>query len=388
MRQPTLIVPQKDERGDDVRTLHYEAYAVKLSMALNVLKCSSEFADEKVLSWLDKILRKSGIVTEAQRGSFLQELRDSRTVKLLTLLCDWTKEKDLGINLLTGNVRALANIQTKIATLGFGVAGGEGIARSLLCKFLKALFDYDAFRQGACLDVGDIDGSMLRWCSQTSNAWNGARLVQLHWRMIRYCPYCNADTIFAFMVKGRGRKFPYASALDHYLPRSLYPYFGLSLYNLVPSCTRCNSYLKHDDETTFENSPHPYEEDIYSQFRFRMKIGKRIEDILSYYPGKNDVKVDFDKVHYNTIKARRFFGESLAIEDVYRALFLPEASILLKKLKFLTPSYRDVLVKRMSHLGGDPLEISLGMSMDPRRIPQFRLAKLAIDLKRQFCPAS
>ncbi|TCL67476.1 hypothetical protein EV196_10232 [Mariniflexile fucanivorans] len=28
--------------------------------------------------------------------------------------------------------------------------------------------------------------------------------------------------------------------LDHYYPKSLYPYFGVSFYNLIPSCQSCN----------------------------------------------------------------------------------------------------------------------------------------------------
>ena len=41
--------------------------------------------------------------------------------------------------------------------------------------------------------------------------------------------------------------------LDHYLPKSLNPFFSLSFYNLIPSCYECNSPLKGD-----ENKIQPY----------------------------------------------------------------------------------------------------------------------------------
>lgn len=48
--------------------------------------------------------------------------------------------------------------------------------------------------------------------------------------------------------------------LDHFYPKSKYPFFAVSFYNLVPSCYECNSGLKGDDIITIN----PYIDDFDS----------------------------------------------------------------------------------------------------------------------------
>ncbi|MCQ4936342.1 hypothetical protein [Anaerotignum propionicum] len=54
--------------------------------------------------------------------------------------------------------------------------------------------------------------------------------------------------------------------LDHILPQKNYPYFSMSLYNIVPSCQQCNQSLKGDKESVIN----PYEENINSYFEFKI----------------------------------------------------------------------------------------------------------------------
>lgn len=42
--------------------------------------------------------------------------------------------------------------------------------------------------------------------------------------------------------------------LDHVLPKSEFPFFSLSIYNLVPSCSSCNSKFKHMKEFTINKA--------------------------------------------------------------------------------------------------------------------------------------
>ena len=48
------------------------------------------------------------------------------------------------------------------------------------------------------------------------------------------CPYCNRG-----YISSRGGDVSGAQ-LDHFFPKADYPFFALSLYNLVPSCGDCN----------------------------------------------------------------------------------------------------------------------------------------------------
>lgn len=52
---------------------------------------------------------------------------------------------------------------------------------------------------------------------------------------LRTCPYCNRGYIYT--IKS-GNINP---QIDHFYPKALYPLFAVSLYNLIPSCSVCNS---------------------------------------------------------------------------------------------------------------------------------------------------
>ncbi len=64
------------------------------------------------------------------------------------------------------------------------------------------------------------------------------------------CPYCNRD-----YINSRGDNKSGAE-LDHFFPRSKYPFFSISLYNLIPVCGNCNR-IKSDSSkmaSPFDNS--------------------------------------------------------------------------------------------------------------------------------------
>jgi 5-methylcytosine-specific restriction endonuclease McrA len=78
---------------------------------------------------------------------------------------------------------------------------------------------------------------------------------------ISVCPYCNRD-----YVNNRG---DYSSVqLDHFFPRSKFPIFAVSLFNLIPSCYACN-HIKSDKMLSLS----PYDEfDVDELLRFTYSI--------------------------------------------------------------------------------------------------------------------
>lgn len=61
---------------------------------------------------------------------------------------------------------------------------------------------------------------------------------------VNICPYCNRQYINT-IEKGENQK-GVRPQFDHFLPKSEYPYFALSFYNLIPSCSICNSTKKEN----------------------------------------------------------------------------------------------------------------------------------------------
>lgn len=87
------------------------------------------------------------------------------------------------------------------------------------------------------------------------------KLVQL--MGIEVCPYCNRS--FTSTVKVRNGKYCRQNQIDHYRPKILFPWFALTLPNLIPVCSNCN-LRKGDDE---EFVLYPYREGFDESYRFR-----------------------------------------------------------------------------------------------------------------------
>lgn len=71
---------------------------------------------------------------------------------------------------------------------------------------------------------------------------------------VKVCPYCNRQ--FINMVDDHKNIKP---ELDHFYPKSKYPYLALSFYNLIPSCSVCN-HAKGEEEIAIN----PYKDDFHS----------------------------------------------------------------------------------------------------------------------------
>jgi len=89
---------------------------------------------------------------------------------------------------------------------------------------------------------------------------------------VNTCPYCNRNTIYNLKYsKNR------TSELDHFYPIKKYPFFGLSFYNLIPSCKVCNKIKLDNAEKEYIN---PYDERF--NFNKNAKFDFKISSIDFY----------------------------------------------------------------------------------------------------------
>ncbi|MCG7789831.1 hypothetical protein MIS24_08700 [Vibrio parahaemolyticus] len=75
------------------------------------------------------------------------------------------------------------------------------------------------------------------------------------------CPYCNSEPVTIIDSKqGSSKKNSKLTLfeLDHFYPKSKYPYLALSFYNHIPSCSNCNGKLKRSRDFTIGTHIHPY----------------------------------------------------------------------------------------------------------------------------------
>jgi hypothetical protein len=87
------------------------------------------------------------------------------------------------------------------------------------------------------------------------------------------CPYCNRNSIYN--IKNSKKR---TSELDHFYPQSIYPFFALSFYNLIPSCGICNKIKLDKDDKEYIN---PYDDRF--DMNKNMKFSLKIEDSTFYH---------------------------------------------------------------------------------------------------------
>lgn len=74
------------------------------------------------------------------------------------------------------------------------------------------------------------------------------------WKLLKFCPYCGDAPVFMTNHKdANGNEVVSKTVLDHYLPKSEFPYFAVNIYNLFPCCWRCNSDNLKGDKMPMES---------------------------------------------------------------------------------------------------------------------------------------
>ncbi|EJU08479.1 hypothetical protein [Fusobacterium hwasookii] len=141
--------------------------------------------------------------------------------------------------------------------------------------------------------------------------WNRHKLLYL--MGIEVCPYCQRNYINHFEENNDKRT---TADLDHFYPKSLYPFLALSLYNFIPSCQICNSRFKGSKDTY--NSVYPYEEsfdDLGAKFNTSKEI---IYEILGEKDFEFFVNIDYGNLKNEDIEKIKNSISNLGLDKVYK----------------------------------------------------------------------
>lgn len=158
---------------------------------------------------------------------------------------------------------------------------------------------------------------------------------------INVCPYCNRNFINPIYKEnsvGTDNKNQ-SPDIEHFFPKSIYPFLSLSISNLLPSCAFCNK-IKSDVDTFQNNCLSPYEiKDNDFRFDFSLELNqvKKVKlisktdcknsEILHLEPLYNEVHSKyindmFDDVLKYTKRNKEFLDTfKILTEDDYKKLF-------------------------------------------------------------------
>lgn len=155
------------------------------------------------------------------------------------------------------------------------------------------------------------------------------------------CPYCNLNRL-RILPKQPPSKPSHRLLfdLDHFYPKSIYPFLALSFYNHIPCCTDCNSKIKLDKNFTVETHVNPYLESFDDLYKFDIpntvlidhKVSKVIIKNLDIKPHDctpddleltNRYNIDFDDVNrlIKTFADYKHYIDDGKTEELKRYIF-------------------------------------------------------------------
>ncbi|WP_432671156.1 hypothetical protein [Flavobacterium sp. SM2513] len=175
------------------------------------------------------------------------------------------------------------------------------------------------------------------------------------------CVYCNRLYTSTVVVKDEVTNRVNDSTrimrptYDHWYSKSKYPVLSLSFYNLIPSCSVCNTSVKGDTEFSMIKHIHPYKKENNQDFKFNY-IYKDVH--------KNNVVIDFP----NQSKIGRTLKD-LKIKDIYNGHSEYELKDLLELRYKYSENYLDTLFNKTFdiHIGKKEL-YRLIFGIEPKEV--------------------
>jgi len=227
--------------------------------------------------------------------------------------------------------------------------------------------------------------------SKEKSSWCLGRLALELQKVIRICPYCNAETVYAYQVlKGSRSKYTIRkSSFDHYFPKARYPFFSVSLYNLIPACARCNSGFKGERFRDLGLMLHPYadRESFHASMKFRV-LFKTLKGFGSCTAEDIDQMLLTERKDDKRCEGGVIWEELFQLGEIYSSVYKESVADILVKFLQYPKSYIDMLCASLCR-HGIPLarfeSLVYGSMLNADDINKNRLSKVAMDLYDTYC---
>lgn len=142
------------------------------------------------------------------------------------------------------------------------------------------------------------------------------------------CTYCNRNYTNT-VIRKDGNKVT-RPQFDHYFDKASHPVLAISFFNLIPSCSICNSSIKGTHKMNLTDYMHPY-------------IDNNLDDIHFTYKYSIDSKSGL-RIRVNTPPSSKAFNSvaAFAIEEVYNS-HTSDLLDLLKTKQYFSDKYLSIL---------------------------------------------
>lgn len=126
---------------------------------------------------------------------------------------------------------------------------------------------------------------------------------------LKVCPYCGRSYIYTVKPKQKGKEVKVHPQLDHFLPKSQFPFLALNFYNVIPCCTQCNMAPAKKEQSPMVEVPKP-ELKVMHPYLFNDKA------ITFGYDPKSEAPLDASEILINV----DYHGND-TLKDGYNDLF-------------------------------------------------------------------
>ena len=176
------------------------------------------------LHFNSKLMEQHFTVLEKELTQLIIKLKTDKKIVKKRKKSDGTFEKYIFLTLTPQLISFIENLDLKML---------------LKSKFLKEITD----ELGTYAKNSDeykllfyifVDNGYMKYFTNGNNATYYSAYTFVEELNIKTCPYCNRN--YTFVVK-KGKLRP---EIDHFYPKTLYPYLAVNYFNLIPSCQTCN----------------------------------------------------------------------------------------------------------------------------------------------------
>ena len=228
--------------------------------------------------------------------------------------------------------------------------------------------DLEAFRFDMKNLYGDFIYSKIEGTEISVGRWLTGKLD------LWVCPYCNHNYTLTVNEGGKG----FRPDFDHFLPKSKYPLFALSFFNLIPSCTTCNK-VKGDKEI-FHN---PYDLSAKLTFEIGVLDDENNEVLIGLADTRKQLSIS-QKTNYSTMNPITCNVNVLMLKEVYDH-HIDYVNDILDKAQEYNSGHYEGIIQSFQGLGKTPGEIDRIVWSVYKDHPAKRpLSKLTFDVLKQI----
>lgn len=196
---------------------------------------------------------------------------------------------------------------------------------------------------------------------------------------IKACVYCNSQ--LCVTVEDHNGNLVAKFQVDHYLPKSEYPCFSVSLFNLYPVCSSCNNKKGAKNLTFLLYDNAALAQATHYSFELKDK-----DDTVAEYLTNRDAKIISVGFKEPPAPVGESFNEVFAISGIYDTQIDIVEELILKS-HIYSGVYRELIEDYMVDIYGskDVLDrLIMGTYVEERDIHKRPMAKFTQDIARQL----